>query len=288
MLSKFAKVRLRTISVTLSLTIVFIFAIFVKFGLNSVIDWITLILTTSAGIVFHCVYYPDGELNGTKDTTYIANHDSYNDKATKINKDGKFMELRQFCNIEYELRKKNYIELICSKIGITTEELETYRYMSRKEIDSLEYIKLDDGVRCIYFDKRKKKLLKSLLFKDLPIEKNQAETIMSATDVDGYKAIKDGSVKFKKRAYISKIMTSMGFGLVFAYISYTLRNGVGMAQITQISLYLVTLFTTAVTSFTTGEISTKVYKNRFYLRLANFIDEFDSYQKNPEKYEIKQ
>ena len=56
MLSKFAKVRLRTISLTVSITVVFIFAIFVKFGLNSVIDWVTLILTTSASIIFHCVH----------------------------------------------------------------------------------------------------------------------------------------------------------------------------------------------------------------------------------------
>ena len=129
----------------------------------------------------------------------------------------------------------------------------------------------------IFFSKLKRHKLYKLLFAKLPIEENCPETIMSAVENDGNRAIKDGSVTFKAVSYTKKIFMAVVVGGIFSYIGYTLRDGIGLVQIISICMYLTTLFTTAVMSFTSGEKCSKVYKSNFYIALANFIDGFNEW-----------
>ena len=50
-----------------------------------------------------------------------------------------------------------------------------------------------------------------------------------------------------------------------------------MAEITRIITCLVSMFSTAVLSYSTGETCSKVYKNRYYIDLVNFIDGFNEW-----------
>ena len=125
--------------------------------------------------------------------------------------------------------------------------------------------------------KNKKKKLYNLIFKQLPVEPNHPETIMSAIENNGTKAVKDGSVAYKTHSYIRKILQAVVIGGIFAYIGYTVRDGIGIAEIVQIFMYLTSLFSAAVMSFSSGETCSKVYKSHFYVDLVNFIDGFNEW-----------
>ena len=100
---------------------------------------------------------------------------------------------------------------------------------------------------------------------------------MSAVENNGNQAIKDGSIAYKARSYVRKFLQAVVIGGVFAYIGYTMRDGVGIPQIMQTLMYLTALFSTAVIAFSSGETCSKVYKSRFYIQLVNFIDSFNEW-----------
>jgi hypothetical protein len=168
---------------------------------------------------------------------------------------------------------------------ISANELEEYAKVAGKFImpETKEIVNGEEKSRLIFFSKHKRKILYDLIFKPLPVEKNYPETIMSAVENNGNKAIRDGSISYKIHSYIRKILTAVVVGGVFAYIGYTLRDGFGFAQVVQICMYITTLFTTAVMAFSSGETCSKVHKSHFYLDLANFIDGFNEWNSKQPK-----
>ena len=151
-----------------------------------------------------------------------------------------------------------------------------------------EIIDGEEKGRLIFFSKHKRKILYNLIFKPIPVEKNYPETIMSAVENNGNKAIRDGSISYKSHSYIRKILMAVVVGGIFAYIGYTLRDGFGFTQVVQICMYITTLFTTAVMAFTSGEICSKVHKSHFYLDLANFLDSFNEWNSKQPKITHKE
>lgn len=282
-------VRLRTWTLTLAIVITLIFYFLVNVVTRQAINWIDFVLLCILQIVTHSMYFPDGELFGQKDPSFISNKKSYNEKADDLNTKREFKRLREYCKYEYGERKKSYIINECSFIGITEEELENLKQKSEKEIKALRLYELkevvdgEEKVKLIFLSKKKRKHLYNLLFNPLPVEENHAETIMSAVENNGNKAIRDGSIAFKIQSYIRKILTAIVIGGIFAYIGYTVRDGFGFEQIVSISMYLTTLFSTAVMAFSSGETCSKVYKNHFYIDLANFIDGFNEWNDTSKK-----
>ena len=178
-----------------------------------------------------------------------------------------------FLESEHIFLRKNCIKCLrCSEV-CPTKALESCGkiYKTKEIIDG------EEKSRLIVFSKYKKKLLLDLLFEPSPVEENYPETIISAVENDGNKAIKDSSISYKKRSYIRKVLLAVVVGGIFAYIGYTVRDGFGWVEIVSICMYLTTLLTTAVTAFTSGETCSKVYKSHFYLDLANFIDGFNEW-----------
>jgi hypothetical protein len=285
-------VRLRTWTLTLAIIVTLIFYFLANVVTRQSINWIDFVLLCILQIVVHSLYFPDGEVFGQKDKTFIDNRKSYNDKANDININGDFSQLREYCKYEYEERKQRYIEKECSFIGITNKELEHFKQQSEEEIKGLTSYEIEEIVngekksRILFFSKYKRKRLYNLIFKPLPIEENHPETIMSAVENNGNRAIKDTSILFKAQSYIRKIFTAVVIGGIFAYIGYTVRDGFGFEQIVSISMYLTTLFTTAVMAFTSGETCIKVHKNHFYVELSNFIDNFIEWNKNQKKESV--
>lgn len=280
---RMATIRLRTWTLTLAILVSLALYILVNVSTKQSINWIDFILLCTMQIIVHSLYFPDGDLFGQKDVAFINNRKAYNTKASKINENKEISRLRDYCNVEFEERKERYILNQCGLIGITIDELNLLKQKSESEIQKLEKFEtkeLVDGKeksRLLFFSKHKRKILYNLIFKPLPVEKNHPETIMSAVENNGNKAIKDGSISYKAQSYIRKILTAVVVGGIFAYIGYTLRDGFGFAQVVQICMYITTLFTTAVMAFTSGENCSKVHKSHFYLDLANFIDGFNEW-----------
>lgn len=276
-------IRLRTWTLTLAILISLALYLLVNVTTRQSINWIDFVLLCTMQIIVHSLYFPDGDLFGQKDTAFISNKSAYNEKASEINEKKEIANLRKYCNYEFEERKERYIQNQCGLIGITIEELELLKQHDEKYILELQCFETKEVVngetkkRLIFFSKHKRKILYDLIFKPLPVEKNHPETIMSAVENNGNKAIKDGSISYKAQSYIRKILTAIVVGGIFAYIGYTLRDGFGFAQVVQICMYITTLFTTAVMAFTSGETCSKVHKSHFYLDLANFIDGFNEW-----------
>lgn len=282
-------IRLRTWTLTLAILISLALYLLVNVTTRQSINWIDFVLLCTMQIIVHSLYFPDGDLFGQKDTAFISNKSAYNEKASEINEKKEIANLRKYCNYEFEERKQRYIQNQCGLIGITLEELELLKQHDEKYIlelqsfETKEIVNGEEKSRLIFFSKHKRKILYNLIFKPLPVEKNYPETIMSAVENNGNKAIKDGSISYKAQSYIRKILTAVVVGGIFAYIGYTLRDGFGFAQVVQICMYVTTLFTTAVMAFTSGETCSKVHKSHFYLDLANFIDGFNEWNSKTNK-----
>ena len=97
---------------------------------------------------------------------------------------------------------------------------------------------------------------------------------LSKTSLIYIKFICNIKVIYKLKVYITVFLKAFLVGLLFAYIGYTLRDGIGFAQIVSISMCLCSLFSTAVLSFSKGEKYSKIYLSNFYLELSMFITGF--------------
>lgn len=273
--NRIVTVRLRTWTLTIAILVTLAFYIMVNLTTKQSINWIDFVLLCTMQIVVHCSYFPDGDLFGQKDKSFISNREAYNTKASAINEGKRIAKLREYCDWEFEQRKQRYVQNQCGLIGITPEELEKLKEKSEKEIRKLESFEHDG--KLMFFSRHKRKILYKLIFKPLPVEKNYPETIMSAVENDGNSAIRDGSISYKAKSYVRKVFMAVVVGGFFAYVGYTLRDGFGLTQIVQICMYITTLLTTAVMAFTSGENCSRVYKSHFYLDLANFIDGFNEW-----------
>ena len=279
-------IRLRTWTLTLAITVTLVFYFLVQVSTKQIINPVDFVFLCIVQIITHCLYFPDGDLYGQKNQSFIDNKTAYNDKASEINQHRRIGKLREYCKVEYEERKQRYILNECGAIDITIDELNILKQLGEKEIKHLKkyefkyMVTTEDGSqeeqsKLIFFSKVKRKKLYDLIFKELPVEPNHPETIMSAVENNGTKAVKDGSVAYKTHSYIRKILQAVVIGGIFAYIGYTVRDGIGIAEIVQILMYLTSLFSTAVMSFSSGETCSKVYKSHFYVDLVNFIDGFN-------------
>lgn len=276
--------RLRTLTVTLVLVVALIFYFLVVL-VKKEVDWVEFVILCSVQIITYLTYFPDGELFGQRNIDFINNKASYNSKANKINEDCKISALREYCDYEYEERKERYIQKECGAIGITKTELEELKGKPAKEIKKLtEYeFKTPNGSKLIFFTREKRKRLYGLIFKEIPVEKNNVSTIMSAVENDEAKSIRDGSITYKAKAYVRKFFMAIVVGGIFAYIGWKTKDGVGFAEIVSIFMCIAALVVTAVMSFNNGETNTKVYKNQFYLKLANYIDGFNEWYSKKQK-----
>ena len=277
---RFSSVRARTWSITLALIVMLVFYYIMNVTTKQAMSWVDFLMLCFVQLVAHSIYFPDGEIFGTKDETFIKNKAAYNEKAENVNTNKKHERLRTFCDVDFEERKKRYVLNQLSFIGISFDEFAILKTKEEKEIRSMKRFETTETIdgkeipKVIQFGRRKRKILFDLIFRPLPVERNHMETIMSAVENDGTKAIKDSSVAYKRHNYIKKFLFAFLVGGILAYVAYTVRDGFGLAEITAIIMCIGSLFVTAVLAFSAGEQCTRVYKNRFYLELVNFIDEF--------------
>lgn len=298
--SRVASVRLRAIMLTAGIIMGLILYIFVNLITKQAMSWIDFCLLVVLQYLVYVTYFPEGELFGTRDATYIRNHDAYNEKATKVNEEQKIHKLREFCKVDYQRRLQTYVENECGALGITLEELEQLKSLKEEEFKQIKKEKrysfkeevVVDGKKEIkeklmLISKHKYKRLYNLIFKPLPVQENHAETIMSAVENDGNGKITDYSKEYKGKRLLLKAVQVILTAVILAYIGYQARDGVGLEEIFRMFMYLFTIVANATTAYTTGETCTKVYKNRFYIDLCNFIDEFREWEAKEQPKEQK-
>lgn len=287
-------IRMRTWSLTLVIIVALVFYFLVQVATRQEMSVIDFILLCTLQIVVYSIYFPDGELFGATNPVFVKNKALYNETATEINKQGMIGKLRNFCEYDYEKRKKEYIETQCGYLSITVDELEEIKkdFTNKKSVKNLQKLEIKDKSdkdksKLIFFDRSKRKILYNLIFKEIPVERNHPETIMSAVEYSGVESVKDGSIKYKNWSFIKKAASAIVFGIFFAYIGFTARDGFGIAEFASISIYLATIFTNAVMAYNAGEVCSRVYKNQFYVKLINIIDEFLEWANKPNEVDKK-
>lgn len=268
-------VRARAWSLTSALLIALVAYLFVNVVLEQHFSIVDFVIVSTLQILAHGTYFPEGELFGQTNKEYIANRALYNSKATEICNKKRIHALREYCVVEFEERKTRYIQKECTAIGVTVDEFEELKKKTKKEIMQMKSIITDDKILILTWQ-RKKRLIK-LIYGRLPIGYNRPETILSAIDNTGDNELQDQAVRFKRRRYAKKISRVLIWGLFLSFISYSVKDTITIADIVRIIVYAVSLFSTAVTSYSSGETCSKVYKNRFYIDLANFIDGFNEW-----------
>ena len=267
-------VRLRTWLVTAVIVVTLTLLLFVNFGWSefSLVDFVCLSIIQ---IMAHVSYFPDGESFGTTDPLFIKNKEAYNSKANAINENRETAKLREYCDYEYEERKRRYIQNECGAIGITYDDYMLLKLKSREEIRVIKSFEQDGKI--VFFTPPRRKRLYRLLFKKLPIERNNVETIMSAIENDGFSALHDGSTKYKLVNYILKLLKVTLWGGFLAFIGYSAKDGITIETVVRMTTYLSSLLITSVTSFSAGEIGQRIYKRHFYVDLCNYIDGFNEW-----------
>ena len=273
-------IRLRTWTLSVAIIGAIILYFLVQVGFDNEVNFVDLLFLSTIQIVVHFLYFPDGDLFGQKAPVYVSNKNTYNDKATEITENGRVGKLREYCVIEYNRRRQLYIATVCGHIGIEVKDYERLMQLPQEEVKHLKSV--ETAGKTIYLTKKRRKWLYDLIFEPLPVETNDPETILSATEERFGAAVNDESVHYRKKQNVKRVIQSFVVGTALAYIGYTSRDGITLAVIVKTVVNLVSVFTTAVMSFSRGETCSSVYRNRFYVKLSNFIDGFNEWRKQEE------
>lgn len=271
-MNKITYVRVRAWAVIVVLLIAIVFYFLVTITFNKEINLIHLIFMATISIVIHFAFFPEGENYAKTLTPFADNKLAYNNKALEVNEKKAVKELREYCEIEYQERKNRYIDIECGAIGIDRTELDHFKTLSPKEISKLSQYELNG--KFIYFTKQTRKRLYKLIYGGIPVERNDANSILSACETDYVKAIKDGTKTYKTITHGGKILWATLVSLFFAFIGYTFKDGITLETIAMVCFYIVTMIVTAIFSYGSGEKGITVYKNKYYIELALYLDSF--------------
>ena len=274
-------IRVRTWTLSVAIIGAIILYFLVQVGFDSEVNLVDLLFLSTIQVVVHFLYFPDGDLFGQKAPVYLSNKNTYNDKATELTENGRVGKLREYCVVEYNRRRQVYIATVCGHIGIEVKDYERLMQLPQEEVKHLKSV--ETAGKTIYLTKKRRKWLYDLIFEPLPVETNDPETILSATEERFGAAVNDESVHYRKNQNVKRVIQSFVVGTALAYIGYTSRDGITLAVIVKTVVNLVSVFTTAVMSFSRGETCSSVYRNRFYVKLSNFIDGFNEWRKQEEK-----
>ena len=270
-------VRFRALLLAAMFAMSLIFYLFLNVALNERINVIDIAIMFVIQWVVSTVWFPEGVEFGKRDKAFVKNREAYNAKANRIITLQKTGQLREFCKVDFEERKRLYIEKMLSIADVTLSE---YEILKTKPIEEFQkkglFIDLGNG-REILLNAKQKRILKKLIFKDLGIEKNNPDTIMSGVEIKEQCAIRNAESVYKKRVFVIRLVQSTIGAIILAYIGYQLREGLDFAVFVRAFIYFTTFIATIVVSFVQGEESIKTHKNTFLMQLTNFIDRFFEY-----------
>jgi len=268
-------VRVRAWVITGLIIVGLIFYTFISLSWGATPDYISLTIIAILQIVVHTTYFSEGENYGAKWEIFTNNKKAYNEKANKINQDQNVTKLREYCLVEYEERKKQYIATEIGALGLTEDDYNELKKKSPKDI--LKMRTWEHNGHITHFTKPSVKRLYALLFVKLPIEPNTAELVLNGIENTKSRKIEDKSKKVKVFAFVKQVFKAIPLAVFLAYIGFYAKDGIGLADVVKMFTYLSSIVTVSVMSFIKGEECTKVYKNDFYIELSTFIDKFNEW-----------
>lgn len=280
--------RLRTLILTGMIILMLILYCIVQIVLNQRINVVDMIIIGIIQILSFSSYYPEGQNYGTGNKIFIANKKAYNEKANFVNNNQLQERLGEYCEYDYEKRKKEWYENQCGILGISLDELDkikqSYTEDEVKKLESIKTIRKINGKDeevVIHFGRKHRKRLHNIIFNPCPVEKNEAKAILSACEVKQEKRIIDGSLTNTSNNVKVFILRAAMMMVFVGYLGYMLREGFSFANIMQFFMFFGTMVGTAVTAYTQGETNIRTYKNRYYVELDGFLAGFFEWNKTP-------
>lgn len=278
--------RLRTLILTGLIVLMLILYCIVQLILNQRINIVDMIIIGIIQVLAFSSYYPEGQNYGEGGAVYLANKKSYNIKANYTNNHQMQEKLADYCEYEYQKRKKEWYENQCGALGITIAELELIKQSyTEAEIKKLESVIVKRAVNgeqqdvTVHFGYKHRKRLHRVIFCPCPVEKNEPDAILSACEINREKRIINGALTNTSNNIKVFIVRAIMMMLFIGYLGYTLRDGFSFANIMQFGMFFGTMVGTAVTSYSQGENNIKVHKNKYYVELSNFLDGFFAWAK---------
>ena len=111
--NRFKAIRLRTITLSFVIFITLVLYLLVNVITKQSIDFIDFVIMATLQIVIQYIFFPDGEVYGQQNDKFKKNRETYNEKALSINTNGNFGKLREYCECEFQKRKKEYVVNEC-------------------------------------------------------------------------------------------------------------------------------------------------------------------------------
>jgi len=291
--------RLVSLSAWLSTTVVTIGIVaMVLLGVESKnsldLVFFVMMLITQGIITF--TWLPEGKSYGERNTLFNDTRTAYNGKVNQVFQKEISMELKEFCDYDFEVRKKNYIVRTLGKASLTLEDLERCRELPESDFyDRVlfwkKFKKWEDkqfGEEEITYNRMQVKVLYMLIFKPLPVQPNNMETIIGGATVNDVKRISDTTSKFLNKYLGGKFGLVIAMSILTAYLGLRLAQGISLQAILQAIMLIIAAVTSLTSSFLTGERAITVNKRGYYVDASNFIDRFFEWHNKNERRAIEE
>lgn len=251
---------------TIIMIVTLTFVVFVNMDINIVTSkhfWTTTLIGTFLTILAIIFWLPSGKEYGAKDKTYISNKQAFDDKANAISKNQQFGKLDKFCTYKNEKRRYEKIVKMLNKVVLDIDTLSRYK--------DVESVNADEKL-----NKKQKKMLVHLLTKQVEVRELTSFQITTGIDDAKDENYHNSENLHQTLFMIRKIVFGIATSVFLASIIISAKK-VGIAEITQLCLWLTSIIMNIFFSFLKGIKLIRVDRNRYYIKMANLLSEFDEW-----------
>lgn len=253
-----------------------------------------VLMLVSQGIIT-TTWLPEGKQFGETKPLFMQTRSAYNGKVNDVISRQISMELKDYCDYDFEVRKKHYKMRMLARAALDFNDLDKVAEMQENEFyDKFlfwkkfkAWDKKKVGEDEISLNKLQVRVLYTLIFKPLPIQANNVETIIGGATVSEVNPVKDTTSKYINKWLGGKFGILIVMSLITAYLGLRLAQGITLQAILQAIMLIMAVVTSLTSSFLTGERAITIHKRSYYVDASNFIDRFFEWHNKKVKKEIE-
>lgn len=228
--------------------------------------WTTTAVGTLLSFLIYIIWLPPAKAKATEVPKFKNLKAAYDKNANMIISSQKFKELKSFCDLKNSERKKQiYMERLASVALNYEDYVNLYKILNRNEIKSLN------------LTKKQKRLLIKLNEHGVGYIDIKPENIVSANSHVKLKKLKNTENLTQTLFMIAKVITSLAIATFLASIFVTGKDGVGIAEVTQLFLWATTMGMNIFSATSFGRKLVLTNRFNYYYELYLLCEEFNSY-----------
>lgn len=259
---------------TTLLVIALIVLIFAQVGTSFKFDssfWFKFGIGSILTVLIVMFWLPAGKEKGEKEENFKAIKKSYNNRADEVGTKQQNKQLSVFCKEKTKFDKKERIISILNNVVLD--------YSDYKNIVKNKKTKEDILASKDYTEKQKKTLIK-LITKEVKVEHYNPAQV--TTGIEKYKGNNLKNYEKLRQLFYVTTRILIGFATMFFLASFVvLQKEPNIADFAQLLMWLCTIATNLVGAYLYGIKLVVVYRSQYYLKLYNFLQEFDEWLEKP-------